>query len=46
MSNNDYDVIVCKVLVYLYKKYKRIDVTKDYLTPRTKDFPVCHETFD
>lgn len=46
MSNNDYDVIVCKVLVYLYKKYKRIDVPKDYLTPMTKDFPVCQETFD
>ena len=46
MSNNDYDVIVCKVLVYLYKKYKRIDVPKDYLTPMTKDFPVCQEMFN
>ena len=46
MSNNDFDVIVCKVLVYLYKKYKRIDVPKDYLTPMTKDFPVCQEMFN
>lgn len=46
MSNNDYDVIVCKVLVYLYKKYKRIDAPEDYLTPMTKDFPVCQEMFD
>ena len=43
MSNNDYDVIVCKVLVYLYKKYKRIDVPEDYLTPMTKEFPICQE---
>lgn len=46
ISSNDYDVIVCKVLVYLYGKYKRIDVPDDYLTPMTKDFPVCQEMFN
>lgn len=46
MSNSDYDVIVCKVLIYLYKKYKRIDVPEDYLTPMTNDFPICQEMFD
>lgn len=40
MAKDDYYVLVAKILVYLYKKYKQKDVDEDYITPLTKDFPV------
>lgn len=43
MSQDDYYVLVAKILVYLYKKYKQNDVDEDYIAPMTKDFPVKEE---
>ena len=43
MSQDDYYVLVAKILVYLYKKYKQKDVDEDYIAPMTKDFPVKEE---
>ena len=40
MSKDDYYVIVTKILVYLYKKYKQLGVDQDYILPMTKDFPI------
>ena len=40
MSKDDYYVIVTKILVYLYKKYKQLEVDQDYILPMTKDFPI------
>ena len=43
MAKDDYYVLVAKILVYLYKKYKQNDVDEDYIAPMTKDFPVKEE---
>ena len=43
MGKRDYYTIVAKILVYLYKKYKRMKVEDDYLFPSTKDFPISEE---
>lgn len=43
MGKLDYYTIVAKVLVYLYKKYKRINLDEDYIAPMTKDFPISEE---
>lgn len=43
MSNNDYYVIVSKILVYLYKKYLGKDIPDDYICERTTDFPISDE---
>lgn len=40
MAKNDYYVIVAKILVYLYKKYKCIDVDEDYIRPMSEAFPI------
>lgn len=40
MGKTDYYTIAAKILVYLYKKYKRMKVEEDYLFPSTKDFPI------
>ena len=40
MSKDDYYVIVTKILVYLYKKYKQLEVDRYYILPMTKDFPI------
>lgn len=48
MAKDDYYTIVCKILVYLYKKLKGQD-TRDpmtYLNPKTKDFPISPEYFE
>ena len=43
MGKTDYYTIVAKILVYLYKKYKRMDVETDYISPMSKDFPISEE---
>ena len=43
MGKTDYYTIAAKILVYLYKKYKRMKVEEDYLFPSTKDFPISEE---
>ena len=43
MGKNDYYTIVAKILVYLYKKYKRLKVDENYILPLTKDFPISDE---
>lgn len=40
MAKNDYYSIVAKILVYLYKKYKQMDIDPDYILPMTVDFPI------
>lgn len=40
MGENDYYVIVAKILVYLYKKYKCIDVDEEYIRPMSEAFPI------
>ena len=40
MAKDDYYVIVAKILVYLYKKYKCIEVDEDYIRPRSEAFPI------
>ncbi len=47
MAKDDYDVLVCKVLVYLYRKLKgKGEIDPHYLLPRTKDFPIDEEYFE
>lgn len=46
MAKDDYYVIVAKILVYLYKKYKQLDVKKTYLHPLTAEFPISKEQLD
>lgn len=45
MAKDEYYVIVCKILVFLYKKLKgkeqRLNV--EYIAPLTKDFPIDEE---
>ena len=43
MGKSDYYTIVAKLLVYLYKKYKRMNVDEEYILPLTKDFPISEE---
>ena len=43
MGKSDYYTIVAKILVYLYKKYKRIKVDEDYILPYSKAFPIPEE---
>lgn len=43
MGKSDYYTIVAKILVYLYKKYKRLPVDENYIMPMTKDFPIPDE---
>ena len=43
MGKTDYYTIAAKILVYLYKKYKRMKAEEDYLFPSTKDFPISEE---
>ena len=42
MAKDDYYTLVCKILVYLYKRLKGKDKTDpvNYIAPLTKDFPV------
>lgn len=40
MGKTDYYTIVAKILVYLYKKYKCMDVPENYISAPTKDFPI------
>jgi hypothetical protein len=43
MGNDDYDVIVCKVLIYFYRKLKgkiSEDDLKYYLNPMTRQLPI------
>ena len=49
MSKDDYEVLVCKILVYLYRRLEKIGGTPDpaeYLQPNTKDFPIDKDYFD
>ena len=43
MAKDDYYVVVSKILVYLYKKYKQKDVEENYIAPMTKAFPIKEE---
>lgn len=47
MAKNDYFVLLCKMLVYLYRHLKGDTKTKpeEYLLPMTKDFPIGQEYF-
>ncbi len=40
MAKDDYYAIVAKILVYLYKKYKCIDIDDNYIRPRSEAFPI------
>ena len=42
MARDDYYTLVCKILVFLYKKLKGKDKTDqvEYIAPLTNDFPV------
>lgn len=45
MAKDDYYVLVCKILVFLYKRLKKKDLTEpnDYIAPFTEAFPVDQE---
>lgn len=45
MSKDDYDVLVAKVLVFLYAKLKEKNDTPivEYIHPLSKDFPVSED---
>ena len=48
MAKDDYYVIVCKILVYLYNRLKGRD-NRDpmvFLNPTPKDFPISQSYFD
>ncbi|MCH3961453.1 MAG: hypothetical protein LKF53_02040 [Solobacterium sp.] len=46
MGKDDYDVIVCKILTYLYAVLKNCRKRNDdYLQPMTKDFPIDADYF-
>lgn len=47
MAKDEYYVLVCKILVYLYKRLKGKTKIKpeEYLLPLTKDFPIHEEYF-
>ena len=42
MAKDDYYVIVCKILVFLYKRLKKKEKKspEEYIIPFTKDFPI------
>lgn len=40
MAKDDYDVIVFKILTYLYRKLKNKYEDETYLYPLTNDFPI------
>ena len=48
MANDDYPVLVCKILVFLYKKLKGKTniLTENYIQPLTSDFPVNEDYFN
>ena len=48
MADNDYPKIVCKILVYLYRRLKKTPGTPDfsYLQPNTDEFPIDVEYFN
>lgn len=46
MGKTDYYTIVAKILVYLYKKYKCMDIPEGYISAPTKDFPIPGEQLD
>lgn len=45
MAKDEYYVIVCKILVFLYKKLKGKEqrTNIEYIAPLTKDFPIDEE---
>lgn len=45
MAKDEYYVIVCKILVFLYKKLKGQDKreNEEYIVPLSKDFPIDEE---
>lgn len=45
MAKDDYDVLVFKILTYLYRKLKSSYVDDLYLFPLTDDFPINEEYF-
>lgn len=45
MAKDDYDVLVFKILTYLYRKLKEDYEDETYLFPLTNDFPVKEEHF-
>lgn len=45
MGKNDCDVIVFKILTYLYRNLKDNYVDELYLNPLTNDFPIREEYF-
>ena len=45
MAKDDYDVLVFKILTYLYRKLKNGYENETYLFPLTDDFPVNEEYF-
>ncbi|MBS4750978.1 hypothetical protein GMA11_05100 [Granulicatella sp. zg-ZJ] len=45
MAKDDYDVIVFKILTYLYRKLKNRYEDDTYLYPLTNDFPINEDYF-
>lgn len=45
MEKDDYDVIVFKILTYLYRKLKKGYIDDTYLFPLTNDFPINEAYF-
>lgn len=45
MAKDDYDVLVFKILTYLYRKFKDNYIDDMYLFPLTDDFPVQESYF-
>lgn len=45
MAKDDYDVIVFKILTYLYRKLKNKYEDETYLYPLTNDFPINENYF-
>ncbi|MDO4662479.1 MAG: YjcQ family protein [Tissierellia bacterium] len=45
MAKDDYDVLVFKILTYLYRKLKDNYIDDMYLCPLTDDFPVRDDYF-
>ncbi len=45
MAKDDYDVLVFKILTYLYRKFKDNYIDDMYLFPLTNDFPVQESYF-
>lgn len=45
MARDDYDVLVFKILTYLYRKFKDNYIDDMYLFPLTDDFPIREDYF-